>query len=217
MSYDPGKDIRSYLQGLDSALKDLPRGRRHEVVDEIASHIAEERSAEPIETQAQLLSMLERIGEPGEIAADARDRLGLGTAKSSWHEVFALILLLVGGFVFVFGWFAGLVLLWTSALWSTRDKLIGTFLFPFGLAFPVGVLLVVMTESLRPCSSGALSDAQGNPISSGSDCGGHAASAFVWVPAVILVIAFLLIPVGTTIYLARRMNRRKVTLSLADA
>jgi uncharacterized membrane protein len=97
MSYDPDKFIRIYLHGLDDALRDLPRGRRREVVEEIAGHIAEERSEHPLETQAELLSLLERIGDPAEIAAAARDRSGLGTMKSSWHEILALILLLVGG------------------------------------------------------------------------------------------------------------------------
>lgn len=218
MSYDPDNDIRSYLRNLDSALKDLPRSRRQEVVEEIESHIAEERSAEPIETQAQLWSMLERIGDPAEIAAEARDRTGVGATKSSWHEIGALIFLLVGGFVFVIGWFAGLVLLWTSALWTTRDKLIGTFLFPLGLAFPFIVLSILMVASLKPCSSGTTSfttDGQGNAITT-SSCG-HTTSVFVLIPIVLLVITFLLIPVATTIYLTRRMNRRKLALSLADA
>jgi hypothetical protein len=49
------------------------------------------------------------------------------------HEGAAVFLLLLGGFVFVVGWLAGAILLWTSRAWTTRDKLIGTLFIPGGL------------------------------------------------------------------------------------
>ena len=61
-------------------------------------------------------------------------RAGL-TDRRSWREWAAVILLpLFGGFAFGVGWLVGLVLLWSSRLWTTRDKLIGTLIVPGGIA-----------------------------------------------------------------------------------
>jgi hypothetical protein len=46
--------------------------------------------------------------------------------RPGWTETLALILLPVGGFVFILGRLAGVVLLWSSAVWSVRNQLIGT-------------------------------------------------------------------------------------------
>ena len=46
----------------------------------------------------------------------------------------AIPLLLFGGFAAGIGWFVGLVLLWDSRAWTVGDKLLGTFVVPFGLA-----------------------------------------------------------------------------------
>jgi hypothetical protein len=45
----------------------------------------------------------------------------------------AIILLLLRGFIVGLGWVAGLVLLWSSRAWSTRDKWVGTLVVPGGL------------------------------------------------------------------------------------
>jgi hypothetical protein len=56
-------------------------------------------------------------------------------------------LLLVGGFTpFAFGWVVGVVLLWRSDTWTSREKLIGTLIVPAGLALPV-VLAGIGTSS----------------------------------------------------------------------
>ena len=49
-------------------------------------------------------------------------------------ETAALVLLLFGGFVFGVGWIIGLVLLWSSAVWTPWEKLLGTLVVPGGLA-----------------------------------------------------------------------------------
>jgi hypothetical protein len=56
------------------------------------------------------------------------------TDRRSWREWAAVILLPLGGFAFGIGWLVGLILLWSSRLWTTRDKLIGTLIVPGGLA-----------------------------------------------------------------------------------
>ena len=58
-----------------------------------------------------------------------------------WQETVAIVLLLVGGFIFVFGWLVGVVLLWLSDVWTLRDKLLGTLVVPGGLALPAYLAL----------------------------------------------------------------------------
>jgi hypothetical protein len=41
------------------------------------------------------------------------------------------------------GWLAGLVLLWSSRAWTTRDKWIGTLVIPGGLATAFAALIVL--------------------------------------------------------------------------
>ena len=100
MSYDPEPSIAKYLQRLDEELRGLPRDRRREVVNEIAEHIEQAREASPVRSEADLRNLLDRIGTPSEIAAEARERFDVST-KSNWHEIAAIVLLLVGGFVFL--------------------------------------------------------------------------------------------------------------------
>ncbi|WP_344660024.1 HAAS signaling domain-containing protein [Catenulispora subtropica] len=56
------------------------------------------------------------------------------------QEIFAIVLLVAGGFLFGVGWLAGLLLLWNSPRWSVRDKLVGTFVLPGGYA---GLLMII--------------------------------------------------------------------------
>jgi hypothetical protein len=62
-------------------------------------------------------------------------------------DLVVVALLLVGGFTpFALGWVVGVVLLWRSDTWSSREKLIGTLIVPAGLALPV-VLAGIGTSS----------------------------------------------------------------------
>jgi hypothetical protein len=142
MTGTPEELITDYLHRLERELKDLPRARRREVVEEISEHIEEARAEEGPDEVATL-NVLERLGDPADIAAEARARFGIEPRRSGSHEVAALVLLLVGGFLFGIGWLVGLVLLWSSDVWSARDKLIGTLVFPGGLA----VLPVLLASS----------------------------------------------------------------------
>jgi Protein of unknown function (DUF1700) len=127
--------VDDYLKRLSRELRDLPRARRRELLDEIEAHISEARSGLEAENEAEIRNVLERLGTPAEIAAEERARSGAVTRRGGPIEILALIGLLVGGFLFVIRWFAGLVLLWVSDAWTTREKLVGTLLVPGGL-FP---------------------------------------------------------------------------------
>jgi uncharacterized membrane protein len=127
--------VKDYLDRLDSELADLPRHSRREVIDDIEGHIAEARADFAPGDEVGVRNLLERLGDPAEIAADARERFGVRSrGTTTWREVVALILLLLGGSVFLFiGWGAGVILVWLSEVWSRRDKWVATLILPAGI------------------------------------------------------------------------------------
>jgi hypothetical protein len=199
MSPTPDQLIERYMKHLRVELEDLPRAGRRELEQEIAEHIAEARGELPNESEVEIRNMLDRIGDPADIAAEARDRFGVQRKRSGALEVIALVLLLIGGVVIpVVGWLVGVVLLWTSQVWSAREKLIGTLVVPGGLALPVFLELTVATSEL--CSS-----YNGGPVT----CSGGP-STIHRVLAIALMAALVIGPLFTTIYLSRRLRRPSV-------
>jgi len=194
--------VEDYLRSLDRELSGLPRARRRELTEQIASHIAEARAGLENEDEAEIRNLLDRLGEPAEIAEEARERAEPRPRRAGWMEILALILLLIGGIVLpVVGWFVGVVLLWVSDAWTTREKLVGTFVIPGGLATPL--LLGGLAVTAESCST-EFDPMTGAEISS-SCTGGSFQAADVLGP--VLAVVLLLAPVFTTIFLARRLRR----------
>lgn len=195
MNSTPDQLVGEYVKRLRRELTGLPRERRRELEQEISEHIAEARASLSAQNEAEIRTLLDRIGEPADIAAEARERFGVQAKKSGWKEVGALILLPIGGVILpVLGWFIGVALLWISDAWSTRDKLVGTLLLPGGLLLPLA--LGVFGTSASGCETEV-----------GSECPPDSGGSLVW-PVVLLVVLFL-IPLATTVYLAQR--RRPVS------
>jgi HAAS domain-containing protein len=199
--------VDDYLERLSSELGGLPRARRREVVEEISEHIAEARADLATQEEAEIRNLLERVGDPADIAAEARERFGIRPRRAGLLEIVALVLLLVGGFLVV-GWFVGLVLLWASDAWTTRDKLIGTFVVPGGLALPLGLLILGGTG--ESCS-GEIGP-QGKVLNE-TCTGGWSVGAQVL--AAVVIGLLLLAPFATTVYLSRRMRREQPAPALA--
>ncbi|TMC10963.1 MAG: hypothetical protein E6J29_10605 [Chloroflexi bacterium] len=178
--------VHAYLLRLEIELADLPAAKRHEIVDEIRSHIAAERSAMVDESDAGLMNLLDRLGDPAEIAAEARSgeerRLpAAGLRRFRTLEVLTLALMLLA-------WPVGVVLLWASRAWSTREKVLGTLLPPGG--YP-GVLLVMSTFHWFV----SMADA-------GPKWGQTAVGAVLFTVSLLLLAA----PIGMCVYLATRMR-----------
>jgi uncharacterized membrane protein len=182
--------IADYLRLLDRELARLPRGRRREVVAEISDHIDEAQSGLDTDGETATLNLLERLGDPTDIAAEANARFGVGPVKAGLLEISALALLLVGGFLFGVGWLVGVALLWSSGVWSTLDKVIGTLVFPGGLALPLYLF------AFEAASSSGM-----------STLAAYAGCAFL----LVLVIG----SISTTVYLARRMREQSTTAPAA--
>jgi hypothetical protein len=137
--------------------------------------------------------VLERLGDPAEIAADARERFGVQTAKPAtpWLEVIALVLLVIP----FLGWVVGVVLVWLSRLWTTRDKLIGTL---GGMSWVVAGLGTIMMSAggSRPVGLAPLEPAG---------------------PGAVEIIAFVVpfaLPIAAAIYLGIRLRARASILSV---
>ena len=128
------------------------------------------------------------------------------------HEWAAVFLLLFGGLVCGLGWIAGLVLLWSSSAWRTRDKWIGTLVWPGGLGaalFFAAVFLATGAGSVCPGGTGMATHCTG-----GLGLGGTGI-------VLAAVIVFVLAPIGTAIHLARqadqpRLGARRLTPACGD-
>jgi uncharacterized membrane protein len=196
--------VDDYLRRLDAELGALPRARCHEVLEEISEHIAEARADLAAEDEAAIRNLLDRVGDPAEISAEARERFGMPPRRAGARETAAVILLLVGGFVGFVGWIVGLILLWISDVWSTRDKLIGTFVLPGGLVFPLLFFFISLATTPSEDCSVEVGPFTGRTIY--ENCTGGQSQAAAILTAVALIV-FVLAPIATTIYLTRRMRK----------
>jgi hypothetical protein len=76
------------------------------------------------------------------------------TSGQRRYDVVTVALLMVGGLLLpVLGWLVGAALLWSGPRWSTRDKLLGTLVWPLG---PGGLVLVfaLLPTSVTACVRG---------------------------------------------------------------
>ena len=138
--------IEEYLGRLEAAARTLPSERRAELLADIKEHIRITLSQSQDQGEATVRTILDRVGAPEDIAREAGAGLEAvspahqttGRRRVGAFELVTVILLLIGGIVLpVLGWVVGAVLLWASARWTTRDKVIGTLVFPGGLAIMV--------------------------------------------------------------------------------
>jgi hypothetical protein len=190
------KLVEDYLARLDRELAGFPRARRRELVEEISGHIAEARADLDTENEAEVRTLLDRLGDPADIAVEAGERSDRGGARrtSGW-DIVALILLFIGGVIIpVVGWLVGVVLLWASAAWSTREKLIGTLIVPGGLALPGA--LATLTWSAESCSGG--------PGIETTCTGGNPVGDVLWA---VMAVALVVASIASVLYLARQRAR----------
>ncbi len=200
MSTRSERAMDEYLARLERSLGDVPSASREEIVSEIVSHIDEALAEEPDRSEATVRNVLDRVGDPDEIASEARDRLGIRTPKPSWLDAVALILLLVGGFLFILGWVAGVILLWLSGVWSVRQKIIGTLLVPGGLLAPF--LFVSMPIDTVECRTSVVNGLT-TEVCEGMASGGSRVLA--WAILIFLIVA----PIASSIYLGRTLYRAR--------
>lgn len=201
--------VQQYLRGLERELRGLPRSRRSELLEEVREHIAAALAEMKSPSAADVRTLLERMGDPAEIAAEAGSRIAHRPARAGLVEVGALVLLPLGGLLLpVVGWFAGVILLWASSAWSSRDKLIGTFLVPGGLALPVFALFMVGGET---CAGVEVRDGRtGALVQANEQCSGGPSTS-VEVLYFGGIIAAVVLTLGSAMYLALKLRRSSST------
>jgi hypothetical protein len=117
------KLIRRYLAQLDAALRGVDASRREEILADVHGHIEEGRTGLDPDDAASVRTLLDRVGDPADIAAEA----GAPPPGSRRWDAWAPWLIIFGPVASGLGWIAGMLILWTSPTWSRRDQLIATF------------------------------------------------------------------------------------------
>jgi hypothetical protein len=191
-----------YLRRLRRAARGLPRDRREELIAEITGHLVE--AVPPDASDHEARGVLARLGSPEEIV-EAERPSGSGRGdRRTWREWAAVTLLPLGGFAVGIGWLVGLVLLWSSRLWTTRDKVIGTLIVPGGIATALVVLFLIGTK--RKCTqlttTGSATGAGITQLRHCTPSAGQGAATTVW--HIVVVAFFVLAPLASAVYLARR-------------
>jgi hypothetical protein len=127
--------ISDYLRRVRTAGRQLPRDSRDELVAQLEEHL---RDAAP-------------SGSSRSDVVAALDQLGVPPVRAGGREWWAIGLLVPGSVILpVIGWLIGVYLLWTSRVWSIRDKLLGTLVLPGGwMAVPI---VLITTGSAQNCA-----------------------------------------------------------------
>lgn len=140
--------VAAYLARLDAVATHLSPARRAELRADLVEHLTDALPSDA--TDADVLAALDRLGTPEDVVAAEGDEPApsvgpttVGRRTGIRRETLAVLLLTVGSFVPYVGWLAGAVLLWTSRVWTDREKLLGTLVVPGGpflaVAFGAGL------------------------------------------------------------------------------
>jgi hypothetical protein len=139
---DDDAQLANYLIRVRRAARRLPRDRREWVIgragDWIAAALDTEDlvagDAEDTEDTARddVTAVLTRLGDPRQLVQAMDGHIPGDEAR--WPDHLAVLLLVIGGLAFLPAWVGGVVLLWASSRWRLKERLIGTLIWPGGLA-----------------------------------------------------------------------------------
>jgi len=160
--------VNDYLARLTAAGWGLSPARREELVAEVREHIDEASRvgrAEGHLGEAEVRNVLDRLGEPEEIARAAIEQESPAPQapqpsqptpqSTNLRDISTVLLLMFGGLLLGIGWVVGVALLWSSPRWQTRDKWLATLVWPFGYAgvFILGGAMAFVSTSASVCTS----------------------------------------------------------------
>jgi len=196
--------VDDYIKRLERSMRDVPASRRNEIVAEIREHLDETLAHLPPDaTEADVRNAIESVGEPDDIASEARDRLGIRPIQARWTDTAAVILLPIGGVILpFFGWVIGLIFLWMSSVWTTKEKILGTLIVPGGLL--PALYLTLMPTGFRTCTRYTVDGATVR------ECSGPNGTNVIML---ILGIGLLVAPILIAVYLGRRLRTRTASVT----
>jgi hypothetical protein len=193
----------SYLRQVRREGRDLPGDRLAELLIDLEEHLSAAIPADASEEDAR--AVLGRFGDPHEIIEAERPEWIAPAERRGTREWAAVFLLLFGAFVAGVGWVVGVVLLWRSRAWTTRDKLIGTLVLPGGLLVTVVLLVLALGRSSKVmCTTRHYA---GSVTDYGTSVVQHCVHGPSSGPSTLGSIALVLLaltPITTAVYLARR-------------
>ncbi|MFF9839012.1 HAAS signaling domain-containing protein [Streptomyces sp. NPDC013740] len=125
--------VTAYLDAVARETAELPAERRAELLADLREHVEVSGAVE----DDQVREVLAALGEPRTVAASALAEEPAAAAPTPagrpWRARLTVVLLALAGLLVLFNAFlgtaaliAGLALLWSSPLWDTRRKVIGT-------------------------------------------------------------------------------------------
>ncbi len=172
-------------------MRDLPPAHRAEIVLEVKAHFEDARGELTDPTEAQLRNIVERLGPPAEIAAEARERLGVQAPASvpgtppvamAPQRSAAGPLEILAVVFWVLWWPVGILLMALSPRWSRRDKAIAV-----TVEFGFIAVLIGVSSTLALFS------------------GGFGAISHAWILLVFLLVPPSLLGIIGAAYLVRRL------------
>lgn len=154
--------VNDYLGRLDAATASLPPSRRAELAGEVRQHIEMALTEAGGRDEVTVRNVLDRLGPPDEIVDAERDPDGTApgwsipmpgapAGRSGWGgtEIAAVLLLTLGAiFLPIIGPLLGLVFVWASTHWTTRQKTIATAIVVVLAMLPIILLLGVRSMGI---------------------------------------------------------------------
>jgi hypothetical protein len=165
----------------------------------VQEHIEQERAGLDLDETASVRTLLDRVGDPAAIAAEA----GAPSPDSRRWDAWAPWLLIFGPIASGLGWIAGLLILWPSPTWSRRDKLIATIVPLVGMvALFFGLVAALGGPAACP----------GHAVHAAAGCTAKAVTLPL-AAAIVLIVAGLAAHLLPPIHLMRTRRRQLSTLA----
>lgn len=147
-SSNPESIIQGFLTRVDQELADLSESERTEILDDLRAHIYEAAGDPSTSTEPEVHNVLERLGDPRDVAREARDRSPdyepepqpLPPVRYD-HEKTPGALEVAAIILTALFWPIGVLLAWVSERWKTRDKVIATVI-PFVSTLMLGAIIL---------------------------------------------------------------------------
>jgi len=192
-----------YLRRLERAAGVLPRHQRDELVAEIRDHL--DAGIGPDAAEADVRNLLDALGPPEAIVAAARPDGSHPLPERGPREVLALIMLVTGLPMLVFGWLVGAALLLWSPLWTIRQKVLGLLVFPGGYVITLSAALLMSSRSSSDTTEVCAESVRGGVMDCVEVPSGSAGTP-LW--SIVLIAVLAIAPLVVAIHLYRAAGRR---------
>ncbi|MEU9407483.1 hypothetical protein AB0E08_17635 [Streptomyces sp. NPDC048281] len=143
--------VATYLEAVAREAAGLSPERRDELIADLREHIEVALAEMPVDDEADVAAVLDRLGSPGDIVTTAWEGEPAAAPVGKWHRFGPLILLPAAGLLAavnvvlsLLALAAGVMLLWTAPHWSRRDKIIGA---AVAVLAPMSAAVVALTSA----------------------------------------------------------------------